>query len=228
MEDISRDIEETKSAEELGILVLDGSGSMANEERPSLTKAQAVRDAIAKPSKPSEGLFSVLKYSSRANEISMATFVFDSWVEERIPQTRIGDLDLDTAYMTLDLLQGHGDRTDIAKALTEAGRAALQFVAAAPADIPHYATVLLMSDGEHNVPTQDKTPVINAANEIRAQATLQGQRPTVVLACAPYGQDADAQTLQAIATPGFYQKCNSASELRAFFIASMASTPVEE
>lgn len=220
--DDSGGFERVRYDRELAILVLDGSGSMSEDESPGLTKAEAVRSAIAHPS---IGLFAEFQAGRRVNSIDFAVLVFDTWVETRLPQTAAADIDLAKAYADLDVLQGHGQGTNIAQALDEAGNLAIQF-ADVNATVPQYATILLMSDGQHNVPTDDPQLVIEAAEKIRDGADTSKQRPSVILACAPYGPQADTQTLERIASPGFYQRCSSAKEIRAFFIRSLASKGV--
>lgn len=205
---------------ELGILVLDGSGSMgAEQESPGVTKAEAVRRALADPQ---QGFFSLFKNSGRVNAVDFTVLVFDQHVETRIPTTPAADLDVEDAFARLDLMSGHGGRTDMRTALEEAGDLALSFVDP-QARPPMFATILLMTDGAHNEPAPDPSVVIAAADEIRRKAPQTDSRPSIVIACAPYGPDADTATLQQIATPGYYQKCNSATEIRAFFIRSLAA-----
>ncbi len=223
--DETDDIVRPLNDRELGILVLDGSGSMAEFESPGVTKAQALRTALGDPE---HGFFARFQDSGRVNAVDFVVLVFDSQVETRIPLTPAAEIDVDDVYDRLDVLRGHGGRTDLKTALEEAGELALGF-ADPTAKPPLYATILLMTDGEHNVPNPDPAAVIAAAANIRQQAPPNsGSRDSIVIACAPYGSDADTATLQRIASDkSYFRKCTSAAEIRAFFIASLAARTVD-
>ncbi len=216
---------EPRTEEELAILLLDGSGSMSSPEAAGSgrTKADAVREVVGHPD---TGLLALFKLRSRrANLTHFSIVVFDTWVESRLGPTPAAQIDLASTYSNLDLLRGHGKETDIAGAINRAYDEAEQFLTPMT-ETPRYSTVLLMSDGVHNVPSEDPAPVVQAADRLKSVGDSSGGRPRVVLACAPYGPDADHRTLERVASgPSFYRPCSTAEELRAFFIATLRSKP---
>lgn len=223
------ELEASKSIEELGILVLDGSGSMEDPETDSgMTKADAVEKHLIKAD---ESLFKQLKGSTRSHEILLALVTFDHRDEKRRDPTELALL-TDTD-LTLNLLQEHGGATAIGQALETAGEIAQQFIAGEQQDVPRFVTILLMSDGEEN---QDTDP-IGVAKQIHQKAEpkrIAGrltQRPGITIAVAAYGDKADENTLRQIATQlpdrpdTFFKRVKSGSELRDFFIRSMTLAP---
>jgi len=210
-----------KNCEELGILVLDGSGSMNDPEKATgRQKAAVVEDQITNLK---DGLIQRLRKSTRAHEISLAIVTFDHRVKVLLNPTPV--LRLDPASVKLDLLRRHGGSTAIGDALRTAGIIAEQFLAQEEEDIPRYVTILLMSDGQNN---SGEDP-LTVANAIKGRARDKAGRPEIVIATAAYGDDADEETLRQIATQipeqpdKFFAKVQTGEQLRQFFIASMVS-----
>lgn len=217
-----------KSLEELGILVVDGSGSMADIEKASgKKKAEVVEQHLVKDQ---ESLLERLKGSTRRQEISLALVTFDHRDVKRRDATEVEKLT--PGDLSLDLLKLHGGNTAIGRALQTADEIAQQFIAGEQR-LPRFVTILLMSDGQET----ENTDPIGVAGQILQRAKFKQiagyvvSRPDIVIAVAAYGDDADDNTLRQIATQlpdqpdKFFRHVNSGAELREFFIESMATAP---
>ena len=124
---------------QLGILVLDGSGSMSATGRQQLTKAQEVEMGIKE-------MFSRFDASRVKNNFSFACIKFDTSSTVTLQPTQFKDLD----YFNEDFnpLNGKGKGTHIFDALNEAKKIADEFLSNATSDgVNHSVVILLMSDG---------------------------------------------------------------------------------
>ena len=132
-------VETPKQFSQLGVLVMDGSGSMTEQAGGNITKAQASNNATRE-------LFTRFKVSRVACNFSFAVLTFDNDTTIRMPPTQVGpDLDDNADY---DPLVGHGGGTRIYRALEEASRVVDEFLRNSPAEgVPSSAVILLMSDG---------------------------------------------------------------------------------
>lgn len=214
---------------ELGILVLDGSGSMAaGEPGTSLSKAEAVElHLVGRGEGEAKSLLQRLKESTRAGEIQLSVITFDHRVREVLEPTAVTAID--AGALSLNLLKAHGGATAIGLALRKAGEVARRFLADEQEGIPRYVLILIMTDGREEGPqTQDpSTNPVKVAEEIKAGARDKRGRPEIVIAAAGYGEDADEETLQRMVTSpltadtSFFRRVNSGEELREFFMASM-------
>lgn len=198
-----------QSFHQLGIFVLDGSGSMTELAADGLTKAQAVSSAV-------RDLFTRFKVSRQKSNFSFAVVAFDQDAGVRLGVTAAGDVDDNADY---DPLAGRGGGTFIGSGLEAARTLADTFLAQARADIPASVVIVVMSDGMCG----DPAGTLAAAGKVK-------QRERVRL-CATYfarvGQSDPAaqETLKKIATDpvGGYKTVYDAESLRAFFIASMSA-----
>ncbi|GAB2777916.1 uncharacterized protein YegL [Hymenobacter luteus] len=124
---------------QLGVLILDGSGSMGNLGNGNLTKADEVNIAV-------RDLLTRFKISRVKNNFSFAVVTFDTQAKLHTPVTSAGTVDDNEDY---NPLPGHGGGTNIGAALQEGWRVAESFIKSAPADgVKHSAVLLIMSDGE--------------------------------------------------------------------------------
>jgi Mg-chelatase subunit ChlD len=124
---------------QLGILVLDGSGSMSETGRNQLTKAQEVEMGMKE-------MFSRFDASRVKNNFSFASIKFDTSATLSLQPTQFKDID----YFSEDFnpLNGKGGGTHIFEALNEAKKVADSFLANAPQEgLRHSVVILLMSDG---------------------------------------------------------------------------------
>ncbi len=218
-----------RSVEELGILVIDGSGSMGLPEPPAQPKALEVMGHLVDSP---DSLFERLNKGTRRHEIYLAMITYDHVVTRRLDPTPLTEIDPDK--LRVDLLREHGGRTAIGKALNEAGAIARQFLAAQdPSGAPRFVTILLMSDGQE---VENSDPV-GEALKIKSDAqpkkigALMSERPDIVIAAAAYGDDADPDTLRSVSTQlpnqpdRFFKRVTTGQQLRDFFIASMTAGP---
>lgn len=197
---------------QLGILVLDGSGSMAGMGEGRITKAAAVSIAV-------KDLLSLLITSKNKKNFSISVITFDDNVSTHTPVTRVKD---DTGNTVDDNANynpmiGHGGGTDIARALEESHSLAEQFINNAPPNsVPHSVVIIVLSDGESQT---DPVPV---ADKIK-------QNPNITVCSTLFAQkgNSDTQAKQVLmdiaTTTEHYKTVYDAETLRKFFIASMSS-----
>jgi uncharacterized protein YegL len=103
-----------RSIEQLGILVLDGSGSMSEPDAQGRgTKAQAIGEAV-------QNLMKKLKASSRRQDFWLSLVIFDNSVEVRLVPTSVADIELSGVETDPYL----GGETAIGDALYTAGNMA--------------------------------------------------------------------------------------------------------
>jgi Mg-chelatase subunit ChlD len=196
------------SFQQLGIFVLDGSGSMS-ESIGKLTKADAVNRAL-------RDLFTRFKASKKRENFSFAVVTFDGSAKSRMGVTAAGQVD---DYADYDPRQGHGGGTFIGAGLEEAQSIAEAFLQNARPDLPASVVLVVMSDGACGKGAQTKA----IADRIK-------QNPKVTV-CAAYfavkGQSGTGvlNTLEDIASDPL-NGCKTvwdAETLRAFFISSVTA-----
>ena len=141
-------IETPKQFAQLGIMVVDGSGSMTDPAGGNITKAQATNNAVRE-------IFTRFKVSRVAKNFSFAAVTFDETAAVRLAATEVGpNLDDNGDYNPLN---GHGGGTNIYAALGAANQIASAFLDAAPvAGVPHSVVILVMSDGCCSDPVRTK------------------------------------------------------------------------
>lgn len=200
---------------QLGILVLDGSGSMSEKGHNNLTKAQEVEMGMRE-------MFSRFDASRVKNNFSFSCIKFDTSATVSLPPTPFKDVD----YFSEDFnpLNGKGGGTHIFEALIEAQRVAEQFLNNAPqGGVRHSAVILLMSDGMCFEPQT----TIDVSNKIKNIGGID-------LACAflteigvSNEETNDAKSLmQIIATDPirYYSTVYDGESLRKFFEASISQS----
>ncbi len=197
-------ITETKAFEQLGLLVLDGSGSMTHEGVTKMPKADEVNVAV-------RGLIARLKISRHRDNFLLGVVSYDGSANaDRVPPTPVSKLD-DTA--DYNPLHGHGGETAIGAALKAAHNVAQSFLSG-QGDFPRSVVMVVMSDGQN---TTGPSP-IEAATEIRNS----GERITICAAGYGKSGDLDEQTLRSIvSSPTGYKHTYNDEELRQFFEASI-------
>lgn len=199
---------------QLGILVVDGSGSMTDPAKGGIQKAQATNGAVRE-------LFTKFKASRVSRNFSFAVVTFDEKASVRLKPAPVDDnLDDNGDY---NPLAGHGGGTNLYVALEQAEAIANDFLAKAPPEgVPHSAVVLVMSDGCCSDPARTKA----VADRIKQGPN--GKR--VIICCAFFeglsGQDQQgAALLRSIATDPVmgYKTVYDGAALREFFKASMSA-----
>jgi Mg-chelatase subunit ChlD len=194
---------------QLGVLVLDGSGSMSDPARGKVSKAQAVNGAVRE-------MLTRFSVSRHARNFSFAVVAFDERASVHTGVTPAEAINDNADY---DPMRGHGGGTDIGAGLREAQRVAEEFLRTAPDDIPGSVVIVLMSDGLDGDP----------AGSLRLAETLKGN-PAVTL-CTTYfsgvgaAEQAAQDHLRELASDpatGF-KTVYDADTLRKFFIASVSA-----
>lgn len=111
-------VTEPMSFHQLGILLLDGSGSMGRKGNEGKALAQQVDEAVS----------DFLKHFSRstiAQNFSIAIISFDHDARVLMPSTKLPEIDLTQSF---NPLQSHGGGTDIGNALHEAQKIAFEHI----------------------------------------------------------------------------------------------------
>lgn len=197
---------------QLGILVLDGSGSMTEKAAMNSTKAKEVNAAVME-------LFNRINVSRVKQNFSFACIKFDETATVSLPPTPFDfNVLMNENY---DPTIGKGGGTQIFEALNEAKKLAENFLNNAPADgVPHKALILLMSDG---MCFQPETTVAVASNL--------KSNPKILMASAYFGTvgeiDTDAQrVLKEVSTDPatYYTTVYDGEALRAFFERSISQS----
>ena len=202
---------QSQTFNQLGILCLDGSGSMTLEGKRGQTLAESVNLAVRE-------FLGYFKTSSIVNNFSIAVVTFDGKSEVHTPIKRLVDIDDNAKY---DPTVGHGGRTFIGGALEKAEYLAKEFLSKPEASyIPSSVIVLVMSDGMCDRPQDSK----RIAERLK-------QSGKITICCSFFSSqhvgDADKQQaqqdLQEIASGvNCYKTTYDAEGLRKFFIASMS------
>lgn len=197
---------------QLGILVLDGSGSMTEKAAMNSTKTREVNAAVM-------DLFNRINVSRVKQNFSFACIKFDETATVSLPPTSFDF----NALMNenYDPTIGKGGGTQIFEALNEAKKLAENFLNNAPADgVPHKVLILLMSDG---MCFQPQT-TIAVANSLKSN-------PKIQIACAYFGtvgeNDTDAQkVLKDVSTDPatYFTTVYDGEALRAFFERSISQS----
>jgi uncharacterized protein YegL len=197
---------------QLGILVLDGSGSMTDKAAMNSTKAKEVNSGVVE-------LFNRLNVSRVKQNFSFACIKFDESATVTLPPT---SFDFNRLMIEdYDPIVGKGGGTQIFEALNEAKKLAENFLNSNPTDgVPHKVLILLMSDG---MCFQPQTTISVAANL--------KSNPKINIACAYFGTVGetaiDAQkVLKEVSTDPstFYTTVYDGEALRAFFERSISQS----
>jgi len=204
-----------KQFAQLGIIVVDGSGSMKEQAAGGISKAQATNNSIRE-------LFTRFKVSRSAPNFAFAIVTFDEEAKVRLSPTNVGDdLDDNADY---DPLKGHGGQTKIFKALEEAENVANDFLGTAPeGGVPHSAVILVMSDGVCSDPARTRAVADRIKTGPRGQ---QIKIASAYFSTVGGGADPTGETLlKAIASDPVlgYKTVYSGAALRDFFEASISA-----
>jgi uncharacterized protein YegL len=199
------------SVSQLGILMLDGSGSMADENAPGsgVTKADAVLSAT-------RDFVEVLKASRLKDSFWLAANAFSISTTNMLPISRdyikITDLD-PTAIRSPTAVFPAKQNTDIVLALTKASEIMGGFLrdSTIPVDSKYRkVVVILLSDGLHNVGEVDE--VYGRAQEISSMW------PFCTVA---FGNSANVNLLRGIVVDErYFLQTADSNKLRSFFVNS--------
>ena len=197
---------------QLGILVLDGSGSMEEQTAQHVSKADAVTLAV-------NDLFSRFKASSMRKNFTFAIVNYDHRSVVKMQPTPVKDIDDHGDY---NPMEGLGGATYISEGLKEAKKIAEDFLSKSQeGGVPMSVVVVIMTDGVDM--TQPETT--SMAN------TLKQMDKVKVCGCFFETLGADAKAMKEAAdyikglcsTPQDFSMVSSADMLRTFFVASMSN-----
>jgi uncharacterized protein YegL len=207
-------ITQPRTFHQLGILVLDGSGSMQEGQSSSRTSlAQSVSQAV-------RDTFSRFKASSLVNNFSFAVVYYDDSAKVEIDTTDAKKIDDNRSY---DPTVGMGGTTSIGAGLKEAKKLAEKFLAVqTDGGIQKTVVILILSDGLDM--TQSET--VSVANTLKSNPNIK------INSCffETLGGDADLikeasdflKGLCSDQTTGF-TNTSDPEKIRNFFIASMSN-----
>ena len=207
----SGDVTLNKSINQLGILVLDGSGSMEGPAPGNVTIAKAVEGGLM-------DMFNRFNVSKKKQNFSFACIKFDNTPTVTLEPIAF---DFNTLMNTnFDPLEGKGGQTYTNLALEQAKEMAEKFLQNPPEPgIPHRVLILLMSDGNSHAP--EKTIEVSA--EIKKNVDIE-------IACAYFGtvgnNDPDAQKLlkEVASSATKFTTVYDGEALRNFFVASLSAS----
>ncbi len=211
-EDIG-EVTESRTFHQLGILVLDGSGSMQATGDGNISLAESVNRAVRE-------FLGYFKNSSIANNFSFAVITFDNNAKVHTPITELPKVD---DFGDYNPMNGHGGGTFIGGALAEAENLASQFLNSPEASsIPHDVRIIIMSDGLCQAPDVTKEVATNLkqndkimiCSSLFTQAAKAGETET-----------SEAKTVLAdiASAANLYKTTYKETDLRQFFISSMSA-----
>ena len=212
--DVLEGFEPTVLFKQLGILVLDGSGSMQGKTKERISKAEAVSKSV-------RSLFQRFKDSSTKNDFCFAIVNYDSKAIRRLDITEVDDLDVKADY---NPMKGLGNTTSIAAGLKEAERIADGFLSKGEkGGVGRSVVIVVMTDGLDM--TEKET--IEVANRLKQK---QGNGITLLatsyfdsLEGTPEQKTQCVKFLQGIASdPDHCKVLATAEEMRKFFHESVS------
>lgn len=206
---------DTPTFHQLGIFVLDGSGSMAEGIQGGGTKAIAVDTAM-------KDLLTMFKTSKKRSSFSFAVVTFDTKATLKVAATSADTIDETTNY---NPLLGHGGGTLIYEGLKVAEQLADDYLSQTHSSgIRHSVIILLMTDGECHKPEETK----RIAKQIQ-----HGPNGNMITICTTFfssmGQTVNQPAkdlLVSIATQQFngFKEVHDAASLREFFERSISAS----
>lgn len=207
------DIILNKSINQLGILVLDGSGSMEGPAPGNVTKAKAVEGALIE-------MFNRFNVSSKKQNFSFACLKFDNSVQITLEPTAFDfNILMNTNFDPREGREKNGG-TYTNLALEKAKEMAEKFLQNPPEPgITHRVLILVCSDGQSHEPLK----TLEVAAEIKSNLEIE-------IACAYFGtvgdNDPEAQALlkEVASNATKFTTCYDGDALRSFFVASLSAS----
>lgn len=197
---------------QLGILVLDGSGSMSFNGNTGITKAQEVNQATVE-------LFTRFKNSRVKKNFCFSVVTFD---QQAKVHTDITDAtQIDNTPGRYDPTIGHNGGTDIGNALILAAQQATKFLKEAPKDgVPHSVVILVMSDGLCHNPER----TLQIAEKLKGHSQV--KVATSFFTTIGESDQGGVQLMKQISSDPvlLYQTTYNAEDLRKFFEHSISTT----
>lgn len=197
-----------KTFDQLGILVLDGSGSMGDASTGTVTKAEAVSEAVRE-------MLTRFRRSRYKQNFSFAVVTFDHFASVHTPVTPAAEINDGGDY---DPMREHGGGTAISTGLREAQRIADDFLFGAPTDIPSSVVIVVMSDGIDG----DVSGTLRIAEEIKSN-------PEITICATYFSQEgqvdeaAQGHLRKLVSDPSGFETIHDMETLRNFFIVSVST-----
>jgi uncharacterized protein YegL len=212
IEDIG-EVTESRTFHQLGILVLDGSGSMQAIGDGNISLADSVNRAVRE-------FLGYFKNSSISNNFSFAVITFDNEAKVHTPITELPNVD---DFGDYNPMNGHGGGTFIGGGLAEAEKLASQFLNSPEASsVPHDVRIIIMSDGLCQAPdvTKEVAAKLKQNDKIMICSSLFTQA-----AKAGETETSEAKTVLAdiASAANLYKTTYKETDLRQFFISSMSA-----
>jgi len=214
-------IKQPKTFEQLGILVLDGSGSMEEQTAQHITKADAVTSAV-------NDLFSRFKISSICNNFCFSVINYDHRSKVILEPTPVKELD---DHGDWNPMKDLGGATYISEGLKDAKKIAEKFLSQSQeGGLARSVAVLIMTDGVDM--TQAET--ISIANSIKQIGGKDDKGEPVVKICGCFFEtlgaekktmDECADYVRGLCTDPRedFSMVSNADDLRNFFFKSMSN-----
>lgn len=196
---------------QLGILLLDGSGSMTDICADKITKADAVAMAVKE-------LLGRMKHSRVATNFSIAVVTFDTTATIHTQITPVTESD---DYGDYNPLEEPGRGTDIGAALSKAQEVAQQFLIQTNREsVPRGVVMVLMSDGMH----QTGPDPLQIAEQIKQNPQIKICTTLFAATNVDETEAAEAETLlrNLASSPKQYRTTYRAADLRKFFTESVS------
>ena len=198
----------SKTFEQLGILVLDGSGSMKEQTAQHISKADAVTQAV-------NDLFSRLKESRNKNNFSFAIVNYDHRSIVKMKPTPVKDVDNHIDYSPMD---GLGGDTYIFKGLEDAEIIAKDYLSHEEGQSRNVVIVVMAAGVD-----MKKTETIIVANRLKKM------KDVFVSGCYFENHGADQGEMEECAdhirnlcsTPDSFKTVNDTYTLKTFFESIM-------
>lgn len=197
---------------QLGLLVVDCSGSMTEPVALNMNKAQATGFAI-------RDMFTRFKESIMAQSFAFAVISYDETAKVQLPVTHVGPaLDDTKDYNPLD---EHGGGTNIYAALEEAEKVASAFLnGGATGSVEHSVVIVVMSDGR----CSDPHSTVQVADRIKNRPDEKIKICSVLFETQGQMPEGEALLKQIATNPNTdYTMVHDKDTLRDFFIRSVSS-----
>ncbi len=216
-EETGRSAWDLQTEAQLGILMLDGSGSMSEEDKhfvdPETGRKGSKADAVAFATRV---LFKRLYKSSRAPDIYLSVLCYDETDPREVRARPFQATDAQTVDQPAAFwnpLTGHGGYTPIDEALASAEALAAEWLAGESDDLERSVVIVLLTDGKNNRGVDPS---------VRVERLKQDRRITI--ATVAYGADAEIAHLQRWATgESNFAEIDDAETLRNVFVKSLAA-----
>ena len=207
------DVAPSRTFHQLGILCLDGSGSMSETGNGGITLAESVNRAVRE-------FLGYFKTSAYVNNFSIAVVTFDTKASVHTPTTELASID---DFADYNPMNGHGGGTYIGGALEEAEKLAVQFLNNPDANvIPHDVRIIVMSDSDCQYPNETK--IVAERLKQNDKITLCSSLFTTKENIGNSDIKEARSVLQDISSGiNFYKTVYGEGDLRQFFISSMSA-----